>query len=147
MEIHIFFTQRTESNLVEGWHPKQVQDSERSGNGLWCLVAQLASAGLSTGIFLVLVVYHSGFRGLWDLWLLCPWEEEDNLMLPCHTTPHTVHLSRALILLSPVCWCCSVTQLCLTLCDPTDCSTPGFPVLPYLPEFAQTHVHWVSDTI
>ena len=28
-----------------------------------------------------------------------------------------------------------------------NCSTPGFPVLHYLPEFAQTHVHWVSDTI
>ena len=28
-----------------------------------------------------------------------------------------------------------------------DCSTPGFPVLHYLPEFAQTHVHWVSDAI
>ena len=27
------------------------------------------------------------------------------------------------------------------LCDPTDCSTPGFPVLHYRPEFAQTHVH------
>ena len=27
------------------------------------------------------------------------------------------------------------------LCDPMDCSTVGFPVLPYLPEFAQTHVH------
>ena len=28
-----------------------------------------------------------------------------------------------------------------------NCSTPGFPVLHYLPEFAQTHVHWVSDAI
>jgi len=28
-----------------------------------------------------------------------------------------------------------------------DCSTPGFPVLHYLPEFAQTHVHWVGDAI
>ena len=28
-----------------------------------------------------------------------------------------------------------------------DCSTPGFPVLYYLPEFAQTHVHWVSDAV
>jgi len=36
---------------------------------------------------------------------------------------------------------CSVTQSCLTLCDSVDCSTPGFPVLHYLPEFAQTHVH------
>ena len=30
---------------------------------------------------------------------------------------------------------------------PTDCSTPGFPVLHYLPEFAQTHVHWVRDAV
>ena len=41
----------------------------------------------------------------------------------------------------------SVTQLCLTLCNPMDCSTPGFPVLHYLPELAQTHVHWVGDAI
>ena len=43
--------------------------------------------------------------------------------------------------------CCSVAQLCLTLCDPMDCSMPGFPVLPCLLEFAQTHVHWVGDDI
>ena len=35
----------------------------------------------------------------------------------------------------------------LYLCDPTDCSMPGFSVLHYLSEFAQTHVYWVSDTI
>ena len=35
----------------------------------------------------------------------------------------------------------------LTLCDPMDCSTPGFSVLHYLPEFAQTHVHWFGDAI
>ena len=34
-----------------------------------------------------------------------------------------------------------VAQSCLTLCDPMDFSTPGFPVLLYLLEFAQTHVH------
>ena len=43
--------------------------------------------------------------------------------------------------------CSSVTNLCLTLCYPMNCSTPGFPVLHHLPEFAQTHVHWVSDVI
>ena len=43
--------------------------------------------------------------------------------------------------------CCSVIQLCLTLCDPMECSTPGFPVLHYLLEFAQTHVHPVGDAI
>ena len=37
--------------------------------------------------------------------------------------------------------CCSVAQSCPTLCYPMDCSRPGFPVLHYLPEFAQTHVH------
>ena len=41
----------------------------------------------------------------------------------------------------------SVAQSCPTLCDPMDCRTPGFPVLHYLPELAQTHVHWVSDAI
>ena len=41
----------------------------------------------------------------------------------------------------------SVAQSCLTLCDPTDCSTPGFPVHHQLPELPQTHVHWVSDAI
>ena len=43
--------------------------------------------------------------------------------------------------------CCSVAQLSPTLCDPMGCSTPGFPVLHYLREFAQTHVHWVGDAI
>ena len=41
----------------------------------------------------------------------------------------------------------SVTQSCRTLCDPMDCSTPGFPVHHQLPEFTQTHIHRVSDAI
>ena len=41
----------------------------------------------------------------------------------------------------------SVAQLCPTLCDPMDYSMLGFPVLHQLPEFAQTHVHQVSDAI
>ena len=44
----------------------------------------------------------------------------------------------------------SVAQLCPTLCNPTDCSTPGLPVHPQLPEFTQTHVHdgqWCHPTI
>ena len=41
----------------------------------------------------------------------------------------------------------SVTQFCSTLCDPMDCRTPGLPVHHQLPEFTQTHVHWVSDAI
>ena len=48
---------------------------------------------------------------------------------------------------SPTLCCCSVSKSHLTLCDPMDCSLPGFPFLHYLPEFAQTLVHWVSDAI
>ena len=41
----------------------------------------------------------------------------------------------------------SVTQSCLTLCDPMDCSTPGLSGHHQLPEFTQTHVHWVGHAI
>ena len=44
-------------------------------------------------------------------------------------------------------FCCSVTQWCLTLCDPMNCSTPGLPVPHHLPEFAQIHVHSISDSV
>ena len=40
-----------------------------------------------------------------------------------------------------------VAQLCLTLCDPMDCSTPGLPVHHQLPELVKIHVHQVGDTI
>ena len=41
----------------------------------------------------------------------------------------------------------SVAQSCLTFRDPMNCSMPGLPVHHQLPEFTQTHVHWVSDAI
>ena len=41
----------------------------------------------------------------------------------------------------------SVAQSCPTLCNPMDCSTPGLPAHHQLPEFTQTHVHWVGDAI
>ena len=44
-------------------------------------------------------------------------------------------------------FCCWVTQSYLSLCDPMDCSMPGFPVLPYLPELAQTHACQIGDAI
>ena len=40
------------------------------------------------------------------------------------------------------CYYCSAVS---TLCNPMDCSMPGFPILQQFPELAQTHVHWVSD--
>ena len=63
--------------------------------------------------------------------------------------PHFLHLLHCRpILLSTVQFrFSSVTQSCLTLYDPMDCSTPGLPVHDQLPEFTQTHVHRVGDTI
>ena len=43
--------------------------------------------------------------------------------------------------------CCSVSKSCLTLCEPTDCGTPGFSVHHHLPKFAQTRGHWLVDAI
>ena len=49
--------------------------------------------------------------------------------------------------ISPILQFNSVAQLCPTLCNPVDCSIPGFPVHYQLPEAAQTQVHRVSDAI
>ena len=55
-------------------------------------------------------------------------------------------VSPEIILLHILILCCSVTKSCLTLCHPMDCSMPASSVLHYLPEFAQIHVLWISDT-
>ena len=46
-----------------------------------------------------------------------------------------------------ICYCWSVTQSCPTVCDSAESIMPGFSVLHYLQELAQTHVHWVIDAI
>ena len=51
------------------------------------------------------------------------------------------------ILLILFLWSCSVAKSCQNLCNPVDCSMPGFPVLHGLLEFVQIHVHWLSDAI
>ena len=48
---------------------------------------------------------------------------------------------------SPLVQFSSLTQSCPTLCDSMNCSMPGLTVHHQLPEFSQTHVHWVSDAI
>ena len=62
---------------------------------------------------------------------------------------HRLHLicEKTIVLCVICCCCCSVPKLGPTICDPKDYSTPGFPVLQYLPEFAQTHIHWVGEII
>ena len=68
---------------------------------------------------------------------LCP-------LLHFSTSPLQVSISVTLICLQ---FSCSVTQLCPTLRDPINHSTPGLPVHHQLPEFTQTHVHRVGDAI
>ena len=45
------------------------------------------------------------------------------------------------------CCCCSVAQSCPTLCDPMECSTPGFSVPHHLLKFAQVNVHCIGDAL
>ena len=74
----------------------------------------------------------------WQLLCLLHWQEGS---LP-------LELSGKPFLHSCCCCCCySVAKSCPALCNPMDCSTPGFPVHHHLPEFAQIHVHWVGDAI
>jgi len=72
---------------------------------------------------------------------------EKDLRLRKNMIMNTLHIKPRSLLPDIVIACCSVAQLCLTLCDPMDCSMPGFPVLHYLLESAQTHVHIVDDAI
>ena len=74
------------------------------------------------------------FLELFTYWILMPLCKDCNNYL-CFAYKGT----ESLLWLRP--------QSCLTFCNPRDCSSPGFPVLHCLPEFAQTHVHWVGDAI
>ena len=87
-----------------------------------------------------------------EYWSVLPFRNPENILNPGISTPIS-YISRE-ILNHWVTWedhfadsGSSVAQSCLTLCDPMECSTPGFPVHHQLPESTQTHVHWVSDAI
>ena len=73
---------------------------------------------------------YSGFWALelWVLYIWCTFQFFYNV--------HILHVFVVVQLLGHV-----------RLCNPMECSTPGFPVLHSLLELAQTHIHWVSDTI
>ena len=54
-------------------------------------------------------------------------------------------MSMSLFILYSISCCCLVANSYSALCDPMNCSTPGFSVLHYLPELVQTHIPWLSD--
>ena len=85
--------------------------------------------------------FMSAFSGDWHPWLIF-------IHALKHFSPlHFLSSSRKKANAPLQCCYCSVAQLCLTVCDPMDCSMPGLPVHHQLPEFTQTDVHWVSDAI
>ena len=90
------------------------------GTGQWALKNQLMMVGANTKW----LVFGAGLS----------WSS------PNHAMDHTLETQGN-------CPVGSIIQLFLTLCDPMDCSTPGFPVHYQLLEFTQTHVHSVSDAI
>ena len=87
-------------------------------------------------------LYHSQSQRIMEMW---GWVVEWRPGNPW-TSPLLLLKALWFFLIHLYC-CCSVPQLCLILCNPMDCSTPGFPVLHHLPEFAQTPVYWVGDAI
>ena len=86
---------------------------------------------------------------LWHLGLVAPWHGGSSQTRDQTPPPCTGRWICRWIPTEPPgkpC-CCSVTQSYLTVWDPMNCSTPGFPVHHQLLELTQTHVHWVGDAI
>ena len=90
------------------------------------------------------------------LWPCGSWSMEEDLGQPGTSLQHFLtqaisglgrEVFRCLSLWSKLVQFSSVAQLCPTLCDRMNYSIPGLPVHHQLPEFTQTHVHWVSDAI
>ena len=101
---------------------------------------------LTCNTFLVSIVFPSLLP---DLFML-EWPMDESLVsfsfLYFHSIPFILSLTTLnFYLLYHNSVQCS--QSCLTICDPMDCSTLGFPVHHQLMELAQTHVHWFSDAI
>ena len=97
------------------------------------------------------------FRGLLRK-LRAPQRSSASLHPLSHSPPNSCCSSQTRHLSSPSAFCAfpcqflsqsvsSAAQSCPTFCDPLDCSTPGLPSHHQLPEFTQTHVHWVGDAI
>ena len=87
-------------------------------------------------------------RSISNVWLLTVFSTHFS---PFSTRPisgkSTTEQSDRKIPLLPFWYIFVVAKSCLILCNPMDCSTAGFPVLHYLLEFNEIHLHWVSDAI
>ena len=127
---YLLFNQKSAYGLVKGFYSDCTYKGSlnvKSGqtkviNGCWIL-SEAFSASAEMFIWFFSCLYGTPH------WLICeeslyPWDKSHLVMVFS-----------------------SVAQSCPTLCDPMDCSRPGFPVHHQLPELAETHVHRVGDTI
>ena len=88
-----------------------------------------------------LLLSHQGSPSAVTSWRYCKFSSRQlQSKEPYKYLGFPVHINFVFILFSSVQFS-SVTQPCLTLCDPMDCSTPGFPIHHQLSGFTQTHVH------
>ena len=90
------------------------------------------------------LLLHPGYVCLWTNWNLRSFHHQPQIESLWKCWPQ---VSALIILRFTVSSVSSVTQSYPTLCNPKDCSMPGFPVYHQLPELAQTHVHRVGDAI
>ena len=111
------------------------------------VVAEIERSAQSLQIFWRVSPYN------WP-WIRSGEKWEQSKMTPRILAWGTGRINRAAIIQigNPVrraccCYCCSVAQLCRTVCDPLDCSTPGLPVPHQLLKLSQVHVHCIGDAI
>ena len=100
---------------------------------------------MSVTVFQWNFIYKRSWQAGFGLWVIVCWPIvrglNCSLIFPIGYLLENVFLPPLSVQFS------SVTQLCLTLCDPMGCSMPGFPVHHQFPELTQTHVHRVGDAI
>jgi len=108
-----------------------LDNTEMTDDTLFSFYRQTCITETSNGIFIFykhIKILINGLDGINS------WFQETSWII--------IIIVQTLKLMQPV-----VVQSCPTLCKPRDWSMTGFPVLHHLPDFAQTHVHWVSDAI
>ena len=131
--------------------------SEKSGGKRMYSVEQLAMVPVTVNFSVVIIPprsknnpYEEGILGSCSFYKQRLWYPETEKF--CYTNCSRSHEQDILCESrkngAPYSYdCFSVARSCPALCNPVDCSTPGFPVLHSLPKFAHTHVCWVNDAI
>ena len=124
--------------LSDNWHVFKVWK-------VWKAAVQFSSSALSTQPPIQSPSSADAFS-IYDMIQICTSQGyssgifDNFLVLISHAQANPKILYKWLVL---ILFSCSV----MSICDPMDCSTPGFPVHHHLPELAENHVHWVSDAI